>query len=260
MVRPANGFEPFVEVLSAPGLVSGFLSAPGDCVVIRAERAARLGLKIRGQGAEGSLDASFRIEPLAGTGAGAGAGIVGPDQNGEDVPGGSPFKIVAHVARRGDVAVDPGAWVAGPDAPAAIEAVGIRGALPSGGGIEIQPLVATNPPRWLDWAPSGAFVGTRGRALPLAGLRLRLAGEPAVDCRLSVDAMFLGSPIMSRRGREVELVGPAGSDPLVGLRIGLLAGAGDERFAAQAPALAEAGPVERQKEARIRVFRASAGA
>jgi hypothetical protein len=258
LLRPAIGFEPFVEILSPPGLVNGFLAAPGDCAVIRAEQSARLALKIKGQGAEASLDASFRVEPI--TGADARAGVALAQHDGADGAEQSTFKLVAHVARRGDVAVDPGVWVAGPEAPAAIEAVGIRGPLPSGVGIEIQPLVGTNPPRWLDWAPSGAFVGTRGRALPLAGLRLRLAGEETAGFQIAVDALFLGSPVVSRQGREVELIGPAGSDPLVGLRIGLVTGRGEGEFVAQDHALAEAGPNERQKEARIRVFRAAAGA
>ena len=157
------------------------------------------------------------MEPVWGPA--AQSGVSASRQIGVGDAGDGPFKIVAHVARRGDVAADPGAWIAGPDAPAAIEAVGIRGPLPSGVGIEFQPLLGTNPPRWLDWAPSGAFVGTRGRALPLAGLRMRLTGSQGAEGRLMVDALFLGAPIMSREGREVEIIGPAGNEPLVGLRL-----------------------------------------
>jgi len=260
LVRPAAGSEPFVEILSAPGVVNGFVSAPGECVVIRAEKPARINLQIKGQGTDGSLDATFRIEPLAGIGSSSASP---PATRVDDASGrGSAFKLVAHVARRGDIAVDPGVWIAGPEAPAAIEGVGVHGALPAGVGIEIQPLVGTNPPRWLDWAPSGAFVGTRGRALPLVGLRLRLVGERTGQHELSADALFLGSPIVSKRGPEVELQGPVGRDPLVGLRLALAAvaaGAKEQDFAGHGPVLAETEIVDRQKEPRIRLFRASAG-
>ncbi len=258
MLRSTDESEPFVEIMSAPGLVNGFLAGPGDCAVIRAERPARLELKIRGQGVEGSLDASFRMEPVWGPA--ARAGVAASQQIGAHDAGDATFKLVAHVARRGDVAADSGAWIAGPEAPAAIEAVGIRGPLPSGVEIEIQPLVGTNPPRWLDWAPSGAFVGTRGRALPLAGLRMRLTGPQSAEGRLTVDALFLGSPITSQEGREVEIIGPAGNEPLVGLRVGLVIEADRQERAVHAPASVAAGPVGRPKGSRMRVFRAAEGA
>ncbi len=257
MLRPAGGFESFVEILSGPGLVNGFLATPGDCAVIRAEQPARLALKIKSQGAEGSLDASFRVETVSSSS--ASGGIVVSSQGDAQATGDSTFKLVAHVARRGDIAVDPGVWVAGPDAPAAIEAVGIRGPLPSGVGIELQPLAGTNPPRWFDWAPSGAFVGTRGRALPLAGLRMRLTGPQSAGARLVVDALFLGSPIMSQEGREVEIVGSAGNEPLVGLRVGLVMEADRQEGAVHAPASVAAGSTERPKGSQMRVFRALEG-
>ncbi|WP_298353021.1 hypothetical protein [Rhodoblastus sp.] len=259
MLRAAEGSESFVEILSAPGLVNGFLAGPGDCAVIRAERPSRLELKIRPQGAGGSLDASFRVDPVWGSAAPPSV-VDSRRQIGGHEAGDGAFKLVAHVARRGDVAADPGVWIAGPEAPAAIEAVGIRGSLPAGVGIEIQPLLGTSPPRWLDWAPSGSFVGTRGRALPLAGLRMRVTGPQGVEGRLAVDALFLGSPITSQEGREVEIVGPAGNEPLVGLRVGLVMATDQREEAAQASATADSGPVERTKESRIRVFRAAEGA
>jgi hypothetical protein len=257
MLRPTEESEAFVDILSAPGLVNGFLAEPGDCAVIRSERPARLQLKIRAQGVEGSLDASFRIEAILG----AGGRAVDAEQPRIAAPekAGAAFELVAHVARRGDVAVDPDGWIAGPESPAAIEAVGIRGLLPTGVGIEIQPLLGTNPPRWLDWAPSGAFVGTRGRALPLAGLRLRLTGPQSAQWRLAVDALFLGSPIMTREGREVEIVGPAGNEPLVGLRVGLVMEPDQQEGLVGVSASVEADQVERMKESRMKVFRASGG-
>ncbi len=73
--------------------------------------------------------------------------------------------------------------------------------------------------RWSGWAAAGTFVGSRGRGRPLIGLRLRMGGYPNRGAELAVDAMFLGSPIVQKQGAEVELVGPFGVDPLVGLRV-----------------------------------------
>jgi hypothetical protein len=114
--------------------------------------------------------------------------------------------------------------------------------------------VATDPLRWLDWAPMGSFAGTRRRALSLAGLRLRLVGEGASRFVLSADALFLGSPVQSRRGREIELVGAVGGDPLVGLRLEVTPA---ESLASQAAIVAGVAVAEQRPESRIKVFRAA---
>jgi hypothetical protein len=259
VARPAPGSEPFIEVISAPGIVSGFLSRPGECVVVRAERGGVLSVKIMRSIVGASLDASFRLEPIGAEGsASTVAANVGPAVAlpFAAVDGAAKFTILAHVSRRGDIEVGAGEWVAGPQAPAAIEGMQIRASSPSGPRIELQALVATNPPRWLDWAPAGVFAGTRGRFLSLAGLRVRLVGDEARRFVLSADALFLGSAIVSRRGREIELVGGAGGDPLVGLRLDLapeaasVVGNGGTADAAFSP---------RRTEPRVRVFRAAVG-
>lgn len=258
MARPAPGSEPFVEVISAPGILTGFLSYPGECLVVRAERVGKLLVRVMRQSAAESFDASFRLEPVFGAERSAAPVLAGAPETASASPqsgGGQKFTLLAHVSRRGDVEVRAGEWVAGPNAPSAIEGLEIRGALGSGLRIEIQPLVSTTPLRWLDWAAPGGFAGSRGRALPLAGLRLRLAGDDASRFVLSADALFLGSAILSKRGREIELVGAASGDPLVGLRLDLapeafaVAGNIDHAGAAIAP---------QRVEPRVRVFRAAA--
>ena len=93
---------------------------------------------------------------------------------------------------------------------------------PAGLSLEIQPLLATRPPRWLDSRAAGKFIGTRQRALPLAGLRMRLSGPASDAHEISANALFLGSPVVSRHGRDIEIVSAAGVDPLVGLRFELV--------------------------------------
>ena len=259
IARPAPGSEPFVEVISAPGVVSGFLSFPGECAIVRAEQSGRLSVKIMRQSAGASMDANFRLEPVFGAEkASAPASVSSPSEIMAPAAwtGVAPqFKLLAHVSRRGDVEVNAGDWVAGPSAPAAIEGVEIRGMAGSGLGVEIQPLIATNPLRWLDWVPAGVFAGSRGRALSLAGVRIRLAGEQASRYVIVAEASFLGSAIVSKRGREVELVGAAGGDPLVGLRLEIVPDAGSVVGNVAAANVS----AQQRAESRVRVFRAAVG-
>lgn len=248
VVRPAPASAPFIEVVSPPGVVAGFLSAPGDFAIVRAEQSGNLLVKIVAQAPGDPLEASLRMEPLSGVEKTVtAAAAVAPTQQGAPT-------ILAHVCRRGDVEVAMGAWIAGPDAPAPIEGLEVRGALPGGVAIELQPLLATNPPRWLDWSGPGSFVGTRRRALPLAGLRLRLTGASAENFEIAASGLFLGSPVQNRRGRELEFVSPAGVDPLVGLQVELVS-ASVVGVGANERTLAESSP-----ESKLKVFRAMASA
>ncbi len=254
MVRPAAGNEAFVEIIPAPGSVTGFFSYPGECAVVRAERAAQLTIKIMRQDVGASMDAVFQIEPVGGVEragvspamAAGSSNAVLPPLFGDDVK----FRLLAHVSRRGDVDVAAGEWVAGPNAPAAIEGLEIRGSANSGLRLELQPQVATIPPRWLDWVSPGGFAGTRGRGLPLAGVRVRLVGAEASRFVLSAEALFLGSAIQSKCGQEIELVGSPGGDPLVGFRLDVVAVVGDG-------APVKAAMVQQRSESRVRVFRAA---
>ncbi len=262
MVRPTPSSEPYIEVISAPGIINGFLSGVGECVVIRAERAGQLSIKLKRANSSASADVSLKNEPISGTGRTTPIDSVsGPSETlsaDRAIAGGSApkFTILAHVSRRGDVEVEAGTWIAGPEAPAAIEGLEIRGSLTSGMRIEVQPLVATNPRRWMDWAPAGAFAGTRGRALPLVGIRVRLVGGQAERFVLAADALFLGSPIVSKRGRDLELVNSAGGDPLVGLRLNIESEttAVVENAAGAANTTAV---LQRLEPSRVRVFRAA---
>jgi hypothetical protein len=68
---------------------------------------------------------------------------------------------------------------------------------------------------------AGQFAGSRGEALPLVGIKLRLTGPNASRYELTADALFLGSHVDSRSGQEIFLSGSTGREPLVGLRLSL---------------------------------------
>ncbi len=237
-----------------PGREEGLLLRPGDCVVVRAEKPSELVVGLRRGSADGSLDASFRLEAIAvaeDAPASRPAPLAAPAPV---VPTPSaPVGFMAHVSRRGDVPFEQNVWVGGPDAPAAIEGLEIVGD-PRASMLEMQVLVGSRPPRWSEWVGALQFAGTRGQGLSLVGVRMRLAPE-AGNLEVSAEALFLGALVESKRGQQVEFLSGSGVDPLVGLKVSLLT-APRLPEGRSAPSL-EA--VTRDREPRVRVFRASSG-
>ena len=228
-VRPAAGSEALVELISPPGEAAGQLKGPGAFLIVRADRDAALEIGVRPRFPGGPLEASLRMEALILSDSGVaapseaapaasatkpqlalGAGTLAPEPSG--------VSVLAHVAMRGDVEVAESEWAAGPDSPSPIEGLEIRARTPGRLHVEMQ-VAVVGAGRWSEWVGAGAFAGTRGRGLPLAGVRLRLAGTAADSMEITADALFLGSLILSKRGREVELTSSTGADPLVGFRL-----------------------------------------
>jgi hypothetical protein len=242
LIPPNDG----VAVIDMPGRDDGVLRRPGDCLVVRAERASDVVVALRRGSPEGSLDATFRLEPIV------------LSEDAEPAPAPAPVEassgavsFVAHLPLRGDTVFAQGEWAGGPDAPAAVEGMQIV-AEGAGSALELQVLVASRPPRWSEWVSSGQFAGTRGHGLSLLGLRLRLKPE-AVGIEIAAEALFLGALVTSQRGRQVEFVSASGVDPLIGVKIGV-------ESVQEATAGRMQGPDAnaRDREPRVRVFRASA--
>lgn len=257
------GLPPSVQVEIAPHSLSraqiitdprdppGELPAPGTSLVVRAEGPATLRLIVHPRSAGASTDARVEVRAL------------GPKQRSQQpqperarrssAPVSSPssapgagLRLLAHVARRGDVWAEAGEWVGGPSAPLPVEGVEIHEPAGSGRlGLEYQVLTGKRQQRWSDWTPAGRFAGTRGKATPLFGIRLRVG--PAYALR--AEGLFLGAAILTKAGTEIELVGQTGREPLVGLSLRLDQQAGEQHRPAQDQA--------RERGARVRVFRAS---
>lgn len=86
--------------------------------------------------------------------------------------------VLVHVAAVGDIVVAPGQWAGRIGSGLAIEAMRIDGGpvIPPA-DIEYQAVLGWN---WnTPWFPGGALCGSRGIALPLLGLRVRLLGASA---------------------------------------------------------------------------------
>ena len=288
-VRPSPSCEESVQVVSTPGGAQGVLTKPGDCVVIVAAAAGSLHVTVSTRSADGDLDANIRMEtitssdPVAPNGLGALQGaaprkapvaprrasatqkspieprrIAARLKRSEDSH--SEFAVAAHVARRGDLVVAPGEWVGGPSAPAPIEGLQINWAPPIGVALEYQVLVVGAGGRWSTWVFAGEFAGSRGRRLSLVGVRMRLGGEQADRYSLYGEALFLGAPIVSDKGRELEFLSRSGTDPLVGLRLELneMASDGPDLVAetkAEARVAGRVGTNDVRRGGRVRVFR-----
>ncbi|MBE7210379.1 MAG: hypothetical protein INR65_05120 [Gluconacetobacter diazotrophicus] len=126
---------------------------------------------------------------------------------------GTPVKaeVAAHIQRRGDVLARLGDWMGVPGSQNWIEGFAIApDALVTPADIEYQAVLGKG---WLSpWAEGGNYCGSRGMALPILGLRVRLKGEAAEDNRIRVTASFTdGSrvgPVDGSQTAEAESLAP----------------------------------------------------
>jgi len=211
-----------VEIVSSESAGEKVLGMPGDAVALRSSRDSAVLVSIVPQTSAGSRDAHVTLEristsarPQLSTAGNGAATALTPDAFPE-------LEILAHVSRRGDVVARGQEWICGPQFPMAIEGLELRWpGRAAGVDILTSATINTRGRKVLPPAPSGTFVGTRGKAAPLVGLSFSLIGSKVADYRISCEALFLGAAITSRSGSAVELAGPTGHEPLVGLRLSL---------------------------------------
>jgi hypothetical protein len=119
--------------------------------------------------------------------------------------------MVAHIQGRGDVGVVLGEWLGEPGSKRWIEGFAIAPAYGiAAQDIEYQAVLGRG---WLSpWAEGGQFCGSRGMALPVLGLKLRLRGKAAeeLECEYSgsfVDGTEVG-PVPAGEACEAESLAP----------------------------------------------------
>jgi hypothetical protein len=120
-------------------------------------------------------------------------------------------EVMAHIRRIGDVAGKVGDWIGVRGSGEWMEGFGIApnvGVSPE--DIEYQGVLGRN---WLSpWVEGGKFCGSRGMALPLLGLKIRLKGQVAKTFECSYSANFLdGSmvgPVSGGETCEAESLAP----------------------------------------------------
>ncbi|HEX3573010.1 MAG TPA: hypothetical protein VHU42_00295 [Rhodopila sp.] len=111
-------------------------------------------------------------------------------------------EVMAHVQRMGDVGCNLGDWLGQKGSRQWVEGFGMA---PNNGialeDIEYQAVLGRN---WLSpWVEGGKFCGSRGMALPLLGLKVRLKGTAAEAFTCSYSATFVdGSAVGPVNGGE----------------------------------------------------------
>lgn len=120
-------------------------------------------------------------------------------------------EIAAHIQRRGDVVSHVGEWMGEPGSHAWIEGFGVAVTdLIPAEDIEYQAVLGKG---WLSpWVEGGKYCGSRGMALPILGLCIRLKGKAAKKFVCQVTATFTDGtkigPVESGEPVEAESLAP----------------------------------------------------
>jgi hypothetical protein len=263
LVNPKD--EKHIEIISNPLHSESVLWEPGGCLLVRATRPGKLFVEVIPVDEEGSTAATVKVEMLSQGESGARSlpdtrTVVASESKSQIASKlSSPIdshvaldrlKIIGHVAGIGDVTARADEWVAGPSAPARIEGLSIVWpGKPD--DLDIRYCVRLARPHAVSgrMMELGAYAGTRGRALPIVGIRFEMSGPAASSFRLVSEAAFLGAPIARTSGKQIEMSGPTGREPLVGFRLRL-----DEIDIPLQPVLTPAA----RSQGRVRVFRSRA--
>lgn len=173
----------------------GWLSAEGDATLVRVrKKPAQILVTIYQLPNEASSAPRLQVRQLLG----------GEDMPGDQLPNApapapaatqapanAKIALLAHIQTRGDVGAAFGDWLGERGSNNWIEGFAINA--PEG----VQPADFTYQAvlgrGWLSpWVEAGQYCGSRGMALPLLGLRIRLGGEAAEQYEISYSASFVG--------------------------------------------------------------------
>jgi hypothetical protein len=129
----------------------------------------------------------------------------------------SAIRILAHISLQGDVWFEQGAWVGASDKRLTIEGFAVEpGVAFTAADISYQAMFSDGS--LTDRCQGGEFCGTRGKALPICGLRVRLSGAAADSYDCSYCARFAdGTEVSCVKGGEI--CQAESRAPIVGLRI-----------------------------------------
>lgn len=171
----------------------GWLTGQGDAALVRVARGPAQVLVTVYQVA-GRADAAPRLQVMR---LASGSAPVQPTAPVEPVV----MDVLAHIQTRGDVGARFGDWLGDAGSGNWIEGIAI--AAPEGIAPEELSYQAVLGRGWLSpWVEAGAYCGSRGMALPLLGLRVRLQGAAAERFELSCEGSFI----------DGSTAGPVGSD------------------------------------------------
>lgn len=208
---PASGL-PGVRITPAPGIAGrpeavsvstfredGWLNGTAALVRVTDGQAQVLVTIYQQRG----QDAAPRLQVLRLSGEPETAAPAVPSAPAEDPAAAPNPEVMAHIQRAGDVGCMLGQWLGEQGSRAWIEGFGIApaaGTIPHE-DIEYQAVLGRN---WLSpWVEGGKFCGSRGMALPLLGIKIRLKGASAKTHDLAYSASFIdGSSVGPVAGGE----------------------------------------------------------
>lgn len=244
------GHERRMEFILHPDAAEPVLWEPNSALVVRVNSPGKLQVQVLPMRPGGSKAAVIGVEPIQfGRPTNTPQGM-GAFARSSPSPLLGDLKLMGHVAGIGDVVVGSNTWIAGPSAPSRIEGIAVEWpGKPPGVDFRYAVQFANAQPGSGKVVPLGAYAGTRGRALPLTGVVLEIAG--AEDLEVTAEAIFLSAPTLQAVGKRVVLSGPTGREPLVGLRVKI------ERVgtAAEEPARPSKPVGMTPASGRVRVFR-----
>jgi hypothetical protein len=207
-----------LELISGPDAPAE-LTVPGECLVARVLRRSKLIVDVLPHCPGRSVAATLKIERLGCAESMNADQRIRTPELGSEVGG---LQVLAHVAHLGDVTARPDEWVGGPQHPARIEGVTIEWPRrPPNVTLRYAVRIGGKAPRTSEIAEPGIFVGTRGRGTPLTGIIMELADDGAADFVIRAEAIFLGSAIVRAEGARLNVAGPTGKEPLVGLKFNI---------------------------------------
>jgi hypothetical protein len=207
-----------VRFVLPPGVDEPVLWSPGACLVVLAHHGGRVDVAVSPAQPNGSVGARIKLVPLSNDPAAAREEASASLEQFDA----SRIQLLGHVAGVGDKVVRFGEWIAGPASPSRIEGIKIEWPdKPRGVDLRYAVRIGGQIPGATRPIDVGGFAGTRGRAAPLVGATLDIAGPSAGGYQLVADAMFLGAPQMRVAGQHVVLSGPTGREPMVGLRLAI---------------------------------------
>jgi hypothetical protein len=195
---PVNGED--VEIVGFRA--DGWLNADGDGVLVRVRKPGHVLVTIYQLPNTPDAAPKIQVRQLM-----AGSGVPAADASGSLSTPATPDRkperadLIAHIQSRGDVGVKFGIWLGEPGSGNWIEGFAI--AAPEGIAVEDLSYQAVLGRGWLSpWVDAGEYCGSRGMALPLLGLRVRLTGAAAEQYEISCEASFVGGAT----------AGPVGND------------------------------------------------
>jgi len=115
--------------------------------------------------------------------------------------------LMAHIQGAGDVPGQFGEWIGKRGSRAWIEGFGISDKGPiAPGDVEYQGVLGRG---WLSpWVDNGKFCGSRGMALPLLGLNVRLKGSAAKEFTVRYSASFIDGSVVGPVGEGTACEAP----------------------------------------------------